>query len=264
MEGRPRATAIQSPAVAQGTIETRSGLGRCLAIVPAWNEARAITRVVDDLRALPNVDILVVDDGSSDATGDVARAAGARVVRLPFNVGIGGAVQTGYIAACRDGYSYAVQVDGDGQHIAEEISTLLARQLETGANLVVGTRFGAARDYRAPLARRAGIRLFARVVTKILHVPLTDTTSGFRLADARAIRLFVRAYPHDYPEVESLVVASRAGLRVAETPVRMRHRETGRSSITPIRSGYYMFKVLLAIGMELLRRRPVAQPGEPA
>jgi glycosyltransferase involved in cell wall biosynthesis len=226
---------------------------RCLAIIPAYNEEEAVAGVIAELASL-DIDALVVDDGSADGTFEVARAAGARVVRLPFNLGIGAAVQTGYMAALAGGYDVAIQVDGDGQHPATEIPKLLVKLQESGADLVVGSRFVGSSEFRSSRTRRAGISLFARVISMILRVPMTDTTSGFRAAGPRAIRLFADLYPHDYPEVEAILIAARSGLTVVETPISMRERQGGRSSIRPIHSAYYMLKVMLAIGMTLLRR----------
>jgi glycosyltransferase involved in cell wall biosynthesis len=234
----------------------------CLAIVPALDEEASVAEVVAELRSLPGIDVLVVDDGSSDRTAAVARAAGARVVSLPFNVGIGGAVQTGFMWALEHGYRVAVQVDGDGQHPAGEVDLLVGAVRSGEADLVIGSRFLGAGSYRAPFARRVGIRVFSSVVSAIVRVKVTDTTSGFRAAGPEAIALFARAYPHDYPEVETVIVAHRAGLRVQERPVEMRLRQGGASSITPFRSAYYMIKVLLAIGVETLRR-PAPSPLEP-
>jgi glycosyltransferase involved in cell wall biosynthesis len=207
------------------------------------------------------VDVVVIDDGSGDGTAAEASRAGARVVTLPFNVGIGGAVQTGYMLARLGDYDVAIQVDGDGQHPASELERLLDALVESGADIVIGSRFleGESGAYRSTLARRAGVRLFASLVSWLVGVRMTDTTSGFRAAGRRAIALFAEAYPHDYPEVEAVLIAHRAGLRVVEAPVEMRARQGGRSSITPLRSGYYMVKVLLALAMQLLRR-PVKLP----
>jgi glycosyltransferase involved in cell wall biosynthesis len=232
---------------------------RCLAIVPAYNEEASIAAVVGDVRRIGDpdvhVDVLVVDDGSTDRTAAVAAAAGARVVSLPFNLGVGAAVQTGYLAALRGGYDVAVQVDGDGQHPAGQLPRLARALEQRGADLVVGSRFVERTEYQASRARSAGMGILSHVVSAAVRARVTDTTSGFRAAGPRAIRLFAASYPHDYPEVEAIVVANRAGLTVVEEPVEMRHRQGGRSSITPVRSVYYMVKVLLAIMMELLRRR---------
>ncbi len=230
---------------------------RKAAIVPAFNEARSIAGVVAELQAShPEFEIVVVDDGSTDETAAVARRAGAEVVTLPFNLGIGGAVQTGIEWARRRGCDLAVQVDGDGQHDPREIEKLLQPILAGQADVTVGTRFAGDGTYRAPLARRVGIGVFARIVSLIVRQRVTDTTSGFRAMNARAIELFADEYPFDYPEVEATVLIFRHRLRLAEVPVVMRHREQGRSSITGLRSLYYMGKVSLALFVGLLRPRP--------
>ena len=227
---------------------------RRLAIVPAFNEAACVGRVIEEIRAADGeMEIVVVDDGSTDGTAAVARAQGAHVVRLPFNLGIGGAVQTGYRYALKHGFDLAVQVDGDGQHDAGEIAALVAPVLAGKADLAVGSRFAGAGDYRAPLARGLGIRLFARTISLIVGQRVTDTTSGFRAANRRAIALFAEDYPHDYPEVETTVMVVRERLRLVEVPVRMRERAAGRSSITAGRSVYYMAKVSVALFVGLFR-----------
>ena len=227
---------------------------RRLAIVPAFNEAACVGRVIEEIRtADPGMEILVVDDGSTDGTAAVARAHGAQIVRLPFNLGIGGAVQTGYRFALEHGFDLAVQVDGDGQHDAEELAALVAPVLVGEADLAVGSRFAGAGDYRPPFARGLGIRLFARAISLIVGQRVTDTTSGFRAANRRAISLYADDYPHDYPEVEATVMVVRERLRLVEVPVRMRERAAGRSSITAARSVYYMAKVSVALFVGLFR-----------
>ena len=227
---------------------------RRLAIVPAFNEAACVGRVIEEIRtADPGMEILVVDDGSTDGTAAVARAHGAQIVRLPFNLGFGGAVQTGYRFALEHGFDLAVQVDGDGQHDAEELAALVAPVLAGEADLAVGSRFAGAGDYRPPFARGLGIRLFARAISLIVGQRVTDTTSGFRAANRRAISLFADDYPHDYPEVEATVMVVRERLRLVEVPVRMRERAAGRSSITAARSVYYMAKVSVALFVGLFR-----------
>ena len=232
---------------------------RRLAVVPARNEEDAVGRVVAELRAFdPELDVVVVDDGSTDATGERAAAAGAAVVRLPFNLGIGGAVQTGFKFALEHGYDTVVRLDGDGQHDPQEIPHLLGPLARGDADVVVGSRFAeGGGDYKAPFARRAGIRWFARLVSLLTRQKLTDTTSGFQAVNARAIRLFAADYPHDYPEVEAAVMVVRHRLRILEVPARMRGRETGRSSITIVRSLYYAVKVTLALLVGIFRRRVV-------
>jgi glycosyltransferase involved in cell wall biosynthesis len=232
---------------------------RRIAIVPARNEAAAIGGVLDELRAFdPTLDVVVVDDGSSDGTAAIARARGAAVVRLPFNLGIGGAVQTGFKYALEHGYDEAVRLDGDGQHIPAELPKLI-EPLEAGeADIVVGSRFAAGNgEYRPPLARRAGISFFARVVSLLVRQRVTDTTSGFQAVSRRGIALFAADYPHDYPEVEATVMVHKHRLRLAEVHVAMREREHGRSSINALRSIYYVLKVSLALFVGIFRRGAV-------
>ena len=239
-----------------------------LAIVPAYNEAGSIVATVRDLQLhAPWFDVLVVDDGSTDATAALARRAGARVLSLPFNLGIGGAVQSGYMFALENGYDIAVQVDGDGQHDARHISDLLDQlRARPDLNLVTGSRF-LARDrdgYRSSAPRRAGIRLFARILSLVTRRPVTDPTSGFRLTNRRGIELFARDYPHDYPEVEAVLLVHAHRLDAVEIPVEMRARQAGVSSINASRSAFYMIKVLLALTVGLLRRRPGVEAGDAA
>jgi glycosyltransferase involved in cell wall biosynthesis len=210
---------------------------------------------------------VVVDDGSTDATAAVAADAGATVVRLPFNLGIGGAMQAGYQYALERGYDIAVQVDGDGQHDARHIDDLLAElRSRAGINMVTGSRF-LARDgegYRSSVYRRFGIRVFARVLSMITGRPVTDPTSGFRMTDRRGIELFARDYPHDYPEVEAVLMVHAHRLVAVEVPVEMRPRVAGRSSINSTQSAYYMLKVLLAVFVGMLRARPAVDAGDDA
>ncbi len=242
------------------SIRSESGSGRALRvliIVPAYNEEGSVGDVVREIREhLPDTVPVVIDDGSSDGTAVEAAESGARVVRLPFNTGIGTTVQTGFKLADREGFDVAVQVDGDGQHPPLEVTRLLEILRTTDANYVIGSRFAEETGYRAPIGRRGGITVFARLVSLLTGQQLTDTTSGLRAADRATIRLFAEHYPHDYPEVEALVLAKRAGLTIREVPVEMRHREAGRSSITPLKSAYYMIKVTLAVLVQFLGRNP--------
>jgi hypothetical protein len=233
---------------------------RRLAILPAFNEAGSVTSVMTEIDALRlGFDVLVVDDGSTDATRELAAAAGARVVSLPFNLGIGAAMQTGFEYARRHEYDIAVQLDADGQHDPAELDSLLEPVLAGDADIAVGTRFAGERHYRPSFARRVGIGIFARLVSLIVRQRVTDTTSGFRALNRRGIRLFATDYPHDYPEVEATVLARRHGLRLVEVPVRMRYRAEGSSSITAVRSVYYMVKVTLALMIGLFRRYPALE-----
>jgi glycosyltransferase involved in cell wall biosynthesis len=239
---------------------------RCLAIVPAYNEGHSVARVIDGLRMhAPEFDVVVIDDGSTDSTARCAEEAGATVLRLPFNLGIGGAMQAGYVYAQEHDYDFAVQVDGDGQHDPAQIESLAdVFRADHSVDFVYGSRFAAASGYRAPLNRRVGIRIFAGLLSIITRQRVTDPTSGFRLANRRAIELFARDYPHDYPEVEAILMVHAHRLRIVEVPVSMHERVTGRSSITWFRSGYYMVKVLLAVFIGLFRARPSVGPGDPA
>jgi glycosyltransferase involved in cell wall biosynthesis len=238
----------------------------CLAVVPAYNEAATIDRVIDALhRKTPQLDVVVIDDGSTDATAERAEQAGARVLRLPFNLGIGGAVQAGFKYADEHDYDYMVQVDGDGQHDPGEISKLFAAlDGPQRADMICGSRFATPTGYIAPISRRTGIHLFAFLLSRLLRQPITDPTSGFRLYNRRAIALFARDYPHDYPEVEAVLMLHHHRLTMREVTVRMFHRGGGVSSIGSGKSFYYMVKVLLALFVGLGRRRAVPEPGEPA
>ncbi|MDD9954938.1 MAG: glycosyltransferase family 2 protein [Anaerolineaceae bacterium] len=240
--------------------EFRSTMDNCadtrtLLIVPALNESANIGRVlVDARRCLPGVDLLVIDDGSCDGTAAVARSAGAMVLSLPYNLGIGAAVQTGFAFADRHGYDCVLRSDGDGQHGAWDLRRLLVA-LQTGdCDVVTGTRFGAHEgDRSVSPGRRVGIVLLAGLLSLITGQRISDPTSGQAGFSRRAVRLFAREYPHDYPEPEGLVQAHRAGLRMRELPVTMRPRRAGRSSIGQLDGVYYMIKVTLAIFINLLR-----------
>jgi hypothetical protein len=237
---------------------------RKLAIVPAYNEAGMVGRVVRDIRRqAPGFDVVVVDDGSTDATAAEAEAEGAVVIRHPFNLGIGGAVQSGYKYALAHDYDVAAQVDGDGQHKPAHLADLLAA-LHTeadAADMVCGSRFRGDPGYSVPIGRRIGNLIFSVVLTAITRQRITDPTSGFRMANRRGIELFARDYPHDYPEVEAILMLNAHRLRLHEVPVRMNARGFGRSSIDYPRSAYYMAKVLLAIFVGLFRRRPTPVEG---
>jgi len=226
-----------------------------LIIVPAYNEEESLPGVIQDLREhVPSADVLVINDGSRDSTARVAREWGVKVLDLPFNLGIGGAVQAGYLYAHQYSYDIAVQFDGDGQHIAAEIKKLIG-PLESGrVDLSIGSRFLNQGAYRAPVFRKLGIKIFSFVLSRILGMTITDSTSGFRAANRRVIEFFSRSYPDDYPEVESLVLLHKMNMRMEEVAVVMQGRTGGISSITPVRSAYYMLKVLMAIFIDLLKK----------
>ena len=232
---------------------------RKLVIVPAYNEAGMVGRVVRDInRHAPDFDVVVIDDGSLDTTAAEAEASGAIVVRHPFNIGIGGAMQSGFKYALRHGYDVAAQVDGDGQHKPAYLPDLLGKLHTSGdeADMVCGSRFRGDPGYKVPVGRRIGNLIFSVVLTAICRKRISDPTSGFRMTNRRGIELFARDYPHDYPEVEAIVMLHAHRLRIHEVPVRMNARGFGRSSIDYPRSAYYMAKVLLALLVGLFRRRP--------
>lgn len=221
---------------------------RALVIVPAYNEARSLPTLLPAIReAMPAADICVVDDGSDDETAAIAAAHGAVVLRNAVNLGIGGAVQAGYLWARDHGYEVAVQVDGDGQHDPRSVPLLLAPIAEGGADLVIGSRFLTAGGFRSTALRRAGIRYLSWFIAMRCGARVSDPTSGLRAAGRRAIELFARAYPSDYPEPESIPIAIRAGLRVTEQATEMAPRRHGRSSIGASQTLYYLMKVSLAL-----------------
>jgi hypothetical protein len=230
-----------------------AGAHRVLVIVPAYNEGRSVGDVVRRVRsAVPEAVVLVVDDGSIDATAAAASDAGATVIRLPYNLGIGGAVQTGFRYAARHGFDTAIQVDADGQHPPEEVPRLLKAMDGDRADLVVGSRFIEESGYRAPFPRNFGIWLFSKLLSALCGQRLTDTTSGFRAAGRAAILNLAQTYACDYPEVESLITLKKAGFSIREAPVRMSPRTEGRSSINLVKGVYYIVKVVLAVLVDAL------------
>jgi glycosyltransferase involved in cell wall biosynthesis len=240
---------------------------RKLAVVPAYNEAESVGDVVRGLHAnTPEYDVVVVDDGSTDATAKIAEEAGAAVLRLPFNLGIGGAVQAGFRYALENGYDYAVQVDGDGQHDPGEIRKLERAMRDERVDMVCGSRF-LTEDHRypAPISRRTGIHMFAFLLSRIVRQRVSDPTSGFRLYNRRGVAVFARDYPHDYPEVEAVLMVHWHRLAMCEVPVRMFTRNGGVSSIKGSgKSTYYMIKVLLAVLVGLARSKRSVEPGDEA
>lgn len=228
---------------------------KILIIIPAFNEEASLGPVIASIREnVPQADIVVVNDGSTDATAAIAERAGVVVLDLPYNLGIGATMQTGYRYAMVKGYDIAVQVDADGQHPADQIARIIEPVMEGRADMVVGSRFLGTGDYRPSLARSTGMAIFSRVVSAIIKEKVTDTTSGFRASGRRSIGFFSAHYPDDYPEVEALVLLHKLGFSIMEVPVRMEGRAGGRSSITPVKSVYYMIKVLLAIFVDLLKK----------
>ncbi len=235
---------------------------KTLVIIPAFNEEGSVGKVVEEVKAhLPKVDTLVVNDGSTDLTSEIAKAKGAIVLDLPFNLGIGGAMQAGYKYAFEKGYGIAIQVDGDGQHDPKEIPKLLHVLEERKVDMAMGSRFISDSEYRGSMMRRVGISVLSRVISTVVGQKITDPTSGFRAANQKAIRLFALDYPQDYPEPEAVVLLHQCGLRMEEVPVGMNMRYAGESSITKIRSIYYMVKVLLAIFVDCFEKRSSLNKG---
>ncbi len=227
-----------------------------LVVLPALNEQDSVGRVVREVRAAqPEATVLVVDDGSTDATADRAAAAGAMVMRLPFNLGVGGAMRAGYRFGHERGFAAVVQVDADGQHDAAEIEQLLA---VPDADVVIGSRFAGRGEYAVRGPRRWAMRLLSRTLSGIVGTAVTDPTSGFRLVHRRAVALFAEHYPEEYlgDTVEALVVAHRAGLTIKQVPVAMRVRTCGRASTDPVRSAVYLLRVVVAVGLAMVRRAP--------
>ncbi|MBM3266550.1 MAG: glycosyltransferase family 2 protein [Candidatus Sericytochromatia bacterium] len=235
---------------------------RILAIIPAYNEEATIAGTLAQLRvSLPDLDLLVINDGSRDGTSAAARAEGvAGVVDLPANLGIGGAVQTGFKYASRQGYDVAVQVDADGQHLGGEIAKLLGPVLAGEADVAIGSRFLAPGGYRSTALRRVGIGIFRLVNSLVVGQRITDNTSGFRAYNRRALAFLAEHYPTDFPEPEAVVLLDRNNFRLVEVPVAMRGRQGGSSSIGVMRAAYYMVKVLLAVVVNAFRA-PVESRG---
>ncbi|GAA2548646.1 glycosyltransferase family 2 protein [Pseudonocardia hydrocarbonoxydans] len=233
-----------------------------LVVLPALNEQESVARVVHEVRrAQPGASVLVVDDGSTDATAARAAQAGALVMSLPFNLGVGGAMRAAYRYARESGYCYVVQVDADGQHDASEIAGLLEVCRSGTADVVIGSRFAGRGDYAVRGPRRWAMRLLSVTLSGIVGTAVKDPTSGFRLVNRQAIALFAEHYPEEYlgDTVEALVIAHRAGLSITQVPVAMRARETGTASTNPLRSAVYLMRVVVAVGLALVRRTPRSQ-----
>ncbi|MDR6552297.1 glycosyltransferase family 2 protein [Paenibacillus qinlingensis] len=229
-----------------------------LIVIPAYNEQNNILKVIRDVREnLPNCDILVINDCSKDHTSEIAKQAGGdvKVVDLPFNLGIGGAVQTGFKYANANGYSYMVQIDGDGQHLPSEVNKLYAYMTQTGCDMVIGSRFLDIKSFQTTWTRRLGIKVFYYLFRLLIQTKITDGTSGFRMYNRKSIGLLSQFYPDDYPEPDAIILLSKHGLRIGEIGVEMREREHGVSSITPIKSPYYMTKVIMSILFSYTRTR---------
>lgn len=237
---------------------------RVLVIVPAWNEQESVASTLAELRrSQPEVDILVVDDGSDDQTAMVAKSSGALVCQLPFNLGVGGAMRAGYRFALRNSYDIAVQFDADGQHIPDYLDSLIMAL--DGADIVIGARFAGVGDYRIGVLRRIAMKMLAMTLSRLARTPLSDVTSGFRVVNRRALAVFARHYPAEYlgDTVESLVIAIRSGCQITQVPVEMRERFGGTASQSTPRAILYMARAVAALGLALVRRWPGASQSLP-
>jgi glycosyltransferase involved in cell wall biosynthesis len=227
---------------------------KLLILVPAFNEEGAIGGVVESVKqVMPGTQVLVVDDCSKDGTVLRARLAGARVLPLPHHLGLGGCVQAGYKLAFELGYEYVIRVDGDGQHDARDIPKVFEALLASGCEMVIGSRYLNGNGAGTSLLRAAGIRFFRLVLRPILGKPVRDPTSGFVGVNRSALEVFSRSFPLEYPEIEALVVLQRRRFRFVEVPCRMLPRRTGRSTITPMKSIYYIVHVLLGVFVNVLK-----------
>ncbi|MGF1426344.1 glycosyltransferase family 2 protein [Kitasatospora sp. LaBMicrA B282] len=232
---------------------------RVLIILPAWNEEEGLPSVLREIQEqLPYVDTLVVDDGSSDSTAAVAKAAGSAVAQLPFNLGVGGAMRLGYRYAQQHGYDVAIQVDADGQHDPAYIPALLEKLAEGEADLVIGARFAGDGNYKVRGPRQWAMKLLSVVLSRITRTKLTDTTSGFRACNRQLIEFFARWYPVEYlgDTIESMVGAARTGFTVRQVPVAMRARTTGRPSASPVKAMIYLARAGLVLLLAMIRRMP--------
>lgn len=233
-------------------------------VVPAWNEQETVAATISELvRAHPDVDVLVVDDGSGDRTVEAARGAGALVCELPYNLGVGGAMRAGYRYGLRHGYDIVVQLDADGQHDPDYLPQLIAGLDD--ADVVVGARFAGVGDYQVGLFRGLAMRLLATTLSRLAGTRLTDVTSGFRAVNRRALTVFAAHYPAEYlgDTVESLVIAMRSGCRVTQVPVAMRERAGGTASQTSVRAMLYLARAVVALGLALVRRWPSTLETQP-
>lgn len=227
-----------------------------LVIIPAYNESASIQKTVEDIRRkAQDFDYVVINDCSVDNTREICENLNYNIVNLPVNLGIGGAVQTGYKYGVRNGYDLAVQVDGDGQHDPKFLSKMSEYLLEADADMVIGSRFIEKEGFQSSGARRAGIRYFTFLIRLLTGKTVTDPTSGLRMVNRDIMEMFAQDYPKDYPEPESVVAVLRRGKKVKELPVVMRERNGGVSSISLKKSVYYMIKVSLAILIEKMRPR---------
>jgi glycosyltransferase involved in cell wall biosynthesis len=227
---------------------------KILVIIPALNEEQSLRDVIRGIRAfLPQADVLVVNDGSTDSTAGIAREEGVFILNHPYNMGIGATMQTGFLYAFENGFDIAIQVDGDGQHNPDALPLLIKPILEGRSNLVIGSRYLSEEGFKSTFPRKLGIKFFTCLVWILIRRKVTDPTSGFRAIDRKGIGLFSREYPSDYPEVEALISAYKRGLTFEEVSVTMRRRQGGSSSIGILSALYYMVKVTLSVSVGFFR-----------
>jgi glycosyltransferase involved in cell wall biosynthesis len=231
---------------------------RTLIIIPAYNEENNVAKVVYGIRrVVPDADILVVNDGSGDKTGEIVSSIGVRLINLPYNMGYGAALQTGFKYAVRNGYSYAVQIDGDGQHDPTDIPRLLEAVTDGKADVAFGSRFLNGGIYRAPRLRRIGILVFGYIASLIIGQKVTDPTSGYQALNVNGMRFYASDYyPVDFPDADVIVMLHRAGLKTKEIPVTMYPSIDNKSMHAGLKPVYYIFKMFLSIFLTLLRKDP--------
>lgn len=227
--------------------------GRVMILIPAYNEEESIAFVVQELqRMYPQTPVLVVNDASVDSTAHYAEANGARVLNLPYHLGLGGGLQAGYRLAFETGFDFVVRLDGDGQHDPRYVPALLEAVAAPGIQMAIGSRFTEGGEGRTSLIRSAGIALFRALLRPILGRPVRDPTSGFVAVNREALEVFSKSFPLEYPEIEALVVLRRRAFQFVEVPVTMRPRLGGRSTITPLKSVYYILHVLIGVLVNIL------------
>jgi len=239
----------------------KDGKGKTLVIIPAYNEENNIGPVVSAVKKLSfHPDILVVDDGSVDHTADNARIAGASVMSLPFNLGYGAALQTGFKYSVRMGYGYAIQMDADSQHDAASILDLKSAIEEGAADVIIGSRFLEDPDYPIRFTKKAGLAIFRIIVRVITSKRVTDPTSGFRALNRRALELYCGMYPSDFPDADIIIATHLSGLRIAEIPVKIYPKDSGKSMHSGFKPFYYIYKMFLSMLVTMLRRYPEKRP----
>jgi len=262
MDEKMMKTTAQTPSIYEHGAKT----DKVVLLIPAYNEAKNIGRVIQQVReVVPDIDIVVINDGSKDSTARLAEAAGAKVVSHPFNMGYGAACQTGYKYACRQDYDYAIQMDADGQHEPSSVYDLLKAIREPDVDIVMGSRWLGVIEYQGPIIRKIGKHLFAGLANMLTGLNITDPTTGFQALGRKVMAFYTtEVYPVDFPDADMIILLKRAGFNVKEIPVTMYRDETGQSMHSGIlRPLYYGFKMMLSILMTLLRDDKGSKLDEP-